>query len=773
MAKEVSDATVKAFASLFRGRTDVWGSVEGRANKEKVTLAHYRRHLVGDISLGVYMMQDDNTCHFFAIDYDIHDLATVLKIRQAFRDKGLPVYLANSKSKGSHLYGFAKKPLPAADIRRACIAILSGLDIECEVFPKQAKLDEVTPFGNYINLPCFGFTREFLRGDLKTVSVEEVTKSVTRISIETLNQFVVSLPQPKPPAKLRAQRVRGGAKKGKHPPCIEEIMKGVSQGGRDHAAFALARHFLDQYYTEPEVLGLLSTWDEHNRPPINDTQELEKKVKSAAKGYAFGCHSVTDEPALASYCVGEENCGWLKKATADKLKNGLIREFTFLETEEYLYEEIYNDGKAEFVRYKKLDGVIDIVPSIENGEVKIIPIKSAEITEGAVFLPVGVADYESTVGLVEEIKVLITDYVDLHATALEFSAWYIIMSWVYDRLTTLSYLRFRGDTGCGKSRALDVIGRLCYKPLMMAGAATPAPIYREIRRFRGTVIMEEADFGDSTEKSEVVTILNCGFEKNRPVIRCSRDNPDNLEILPCYGPKVFATRGAFTDKALEARCLTFIMEETDREDMPPLLGSKFYARSQDLRSKLLKWRLEHYCGIDANAIEDIDLGPLEPRLKQVGLPFAIPFKDMPEVLDRFRSFMKDYGAELIAERNESTTGRVIAGLLKVAQENGRECVSAALITSVMADEFKMEMKPGSVGKQLKSLHFETSNRRVPGQGRARYIKWNNKLVAKVMRRYVPVEDRKDFDELLALPDGSHLLLPEGDEEDANNVDMEV
>lgn len=749
--REISEATVKSFASLFRGRTDVWGSVEGRANKEKVTLAHYRRHLAGEVSLGVYMMQDGNTCHFFTIDYDIHDLNTVLKIRQAFRDKGLPVYLAASKSKGYHLYGFAgKEPFAAADIRRACISILSGLGIECEIFPKQDKLDEVIPYGNYINLPCHGFTRDFMRGDLKVVPVEDVIKGVTKIPLDTLTQFVATIPAPKPAASKppRVQKVRGGAKKGKHPPCIEEIMKGVGQGARDVAAFALARHFLDQYYTEPEVLGLLTTWDEHNRPPINDARELDKKVKSAGKGYAFGCHSVNTESALASYCVGEENCGWLKKATADKLKNGLIREITFHETDDFLYEEIWKDGKAEFVRYNKTDGKIDVVPSVENGEMKIIPVKSQEITEGAVFLPTGVADYSSTVGLVEEIKALIFDYVDLPSTALEFSAWYIIMSWVYDRLTTLSYLRFRGDTGCGKSRALDVIGRLCYKPLMMAGAATPAPIYREIRRFRGTVIMEEADFGDSTEKSEVVTILNCGFEKNRPVIRCSRDNPDNLEILPCYGPKVFATRGAFTDKALEARCLTFIMEETDREDMPPLLGSKFYARSGELRNKLLKWRLDHYMGIDANAVEDIDLGPLEPRLKQVGLPFAIPFKDMPEVLDRFRSFMKEYGNELISERNESTTGRVVAALLKVAMEHGTEAVSSAAITSVMSDDFKMEMKPGSVGKQLKSLHFETSNRRALGQGRARYIKWDSRLVRKVIRRYVPIEDRKDFDCLL-------------------------
>ncbi|MFC1952785.1 primase C-terminal domain-containing protein [Chloroflexota bacterium] len=748
MSKKIDEATVKAFANLFRGRVDAFGSVEGRCIKEKVTIAHYRRHLLGDTSLGVYMMQDDNTCRFFAIDYDIHDINTVLKIRQAFRNKGLPVYLAASKSKGNHLYGFAEKPLPAPEIRRACISILTELGIECEVFPKQDQLDVKIPYGNYINLPSFGFTRTFLTGDLKEVPIEQVVTSIKKISPATLKKFVETLPAPKIPAattkQTRVQKVKGGAKKGKHPPCVEEIMKGVGQGGRDVAAFALARHFLDQYYTDSEVLGLLTTWDELNRPPIDDVKELDKKVKSASKGYAFGCASVNGEPALASYCVGEENCVWLKKATAEKMKNGLIREITFHEDEENLYEEIWNAGKAEFARYNKKSGVIDVVPNIENGELKIVPVKGQEISEGAIFLPTGVADYKSTVALVEEIKQLINDYVDLPSTALEFSTWYIIMSWVYDRLVTLSYLRFRGDTGCGKSRALDVIGRLCYKPLMMAGAATPAPIYREIRRFRGTVILEEADFSDRPEKSEVVTILNCGFEKNRPVIRCSRDNPDNVEILPCYGPKVFATRGSFTDKALEARCLTFIMKETDRDDMPPLLGQKFYKRSDELRCKLLKWRLEHYEYIDANAVEDIDLGPLEPRLKQVGLPFAIPFKDMPEVLARFKSFMKDYGDELIAERNESVTGRVIASLLKVADEDGVEVISSAKITTVMSDDFGMEMKPGSVGKQLKSLHLETSNHRVPGQGRARYLKWNSRLIQKLMRRYLPADERKDY-----------------------------
>ena len=55
-----------------------------------------------------------------------------------------------------------------------------------------------------------------------------------------------------------------------------------------------------------------------------------------------------------------------------------------------------------------------------------------------------------------------------------------------------------------------------------------------------------------------------------------------------------------------------------------------------LRNKLLLWRFRHYNKIEYNTIRDIDLGKLEPRMKQTSLPYALMFKDMPEVLERFR-----------------------------------------------------------------------------------------------------------------------------------------
>ncbi|GAJ14145.1 unnamed protein product [marine sediment metagenome] len=66
--KQVSKELAEAFQSLYRGRTDVWGSVEGLCNKEAVTPEHYIRHLLGDTSLGIYPLLNDGTCHWAAID---------------------------------------------------------------------------------------------------------------------------------------------------------------------------------------------------------------------------------------------------------------------------------------------------------------------------------------------------------------------------------------------------------------------------------------------------------------------------------------------------------------------------------------------------------------------------------------------------------------------------------------------------------------------------------------------------------------------------------
>ncbi len=644
-----------------------------------------------------------------------------------------------------------------------------------EIFPKQDVLDKkVLIYGNYINIPMFGFERPWLTDDMKELTLQAALSQIKRTPEAAVLAAVKALP-PDPNARPAAAATGTTApqKRGpkpKHPPCIMQILQGVNQGVRDDAAFALARHYLDLQYSEDEVLAALKLWDAKNKPPFNDDRQLETKLKSALKGYAFGCSSVKNG-TLSTYCPGDDKCVWLQENIRDKKKKGFLKDTTFMETPDMLFEELVHGTESLFLGFNKTTGVVTKHSSIEIGETTWVPVMDSSVTEGAILLPDGIEEYGDTLKLVEEIRHHIHNFVDMTPSKEEFAAWYVIMTWVADRLRTVGYYRFEGDTGTGKSRALDVVGRLCYKPMMLSGAITPAPIYRLIRRFRGTLVLDEADFSDSTEKGEVVTILNCGFEKGRPIVRCSKDDPNTLEILPCFGPKVFATRYTFDDVALEARCITTKMEETERDDILSILDDTFFREEMKLRNKLLLWRFRHFNKVEYNAIRDIELGKLEPRMKQTSLPYALMFKDMPEVLERFRVFIHKYQSEIIEKRFESEQGRIIFAFFTLAAEHGKQYVSSGMITSYINENFKMDITSQKVGKILHSLNFETSKRRYQGK-QQHYISWTADTMRKIYRRYMV--DQGEFKELFA-GDPKFLLAagtPEPEQEE-QDLDLEV
>ena len=88
------------------------------------------------------------------------------------------------------------------------------------------------------------------------------------------------------------------------------------------------------------------------------------------------------------------------------------------------------------------------------------------------------------------------------------AAHYVLFSWVYDAFNEVPYIRFQGDYGTGKTRALLVVGSVCYKPFFASGASTVSPIFHILDAFRGTLILDEADFRFSDEKAEIVKVLN-------------------------------------------------------------------------------------------------------------------------------------------------------------------------------------------------------------------------------------------------------------------------
>lgn len=437
----------------------------------------------------------------------------------------------------------------------------------------------------------------------------------------------------------------------------------------------------------------------------------------------------------------------------------------------FLFEEVQDEGEPSFVAFNCRNGETSEIDEVPRPGGSILPLTGEELKLGAVVLPSGVAEYGDTTALLAEIDDHIYRYLDISASFRKFAAYYVLLSWLYDRLTTLPYLRALGDTGCGKSRLLDVVGRLCYKPTIVSGCITPAPIYRMIRRWGGTIILDEADLKGSDEYNEVVTILNCGFETGRPVIRATKDNPDRLQFLPTFGPKVFATRRKFKDAALEARCLTEVMQETMRSDICPILPSRFFEEQGRLRNKLLLFRFRNWHGTDSERAATLDLGHVEPRLRQVGSAFGAVFANVDDVLDDFRTFIQDHQRELVEQRAATFAGRIVEVLFElietatdattdtIATRDGQRLlpVSAHDIAQRLGDTTAQ-----NVGQVLRALGLESKQKKINGEVR-RLIVHDDAKLDTLRRRYIPAEDV----EVAAVADVASVADDRDRESDAN------
>jgi hypothetical protein len=161
-----------------------------------------------------------------------------------------------------------------------------------------------------------------------------------------------------------------------------------------------------------------------------------------------------------------------------------------------------------------------------------------------------------------------------------------------------------------------------------SGASTISPIFHTLNAFRGTLIIDEADFRFSDEKAEVVKILNNGNVRGAPVLRTmiSASKEYNPKAFQVFGPKLVATRGEYDDAALESRFLTEEMGRGRlRGDVPINLPEEYADEALKLRNKLLFYRLRNHSqvAIDPSFIDRT----LEPRLNQIFVPLLSIVRD--------------------------------------------------------------------------------------------------------------------------------------------------
>jgi len=348
-------------------------------------------------------------------------------------------------------------------------------------------------------------------------------------------------------------------------------------------------------------------------------------------------------------------------------------------------------------------------------DISYIPVAGSNnlIKHGVIKFPSFAEDYGSINKLIGEIRSFIHRYVDLDTDFEIVAVHYTLLSWVYDRFNEVPYLRMIGDYGTGKTRFLQIIGSICYKPIFASGASSMSPIFHSLNSFGGTLILDEADFKFSDAKSDMVKILNNGTLKGFPVLRCEGNSKGqyNPRAFQVFGPKIITTRHHYSDPALESRLITSESKAGSiRKNIPLNLPDCYEQEAEALRNKLLMFRFQNWDTISINENADLNVGI--NRVAQIFKPLlALAQNDetrsiIASYAQRSQNFLKAFRSHSYEEQILSVIAELLIGTSKLSIK--------AITTSYQKKYGKHHINPVTpkwVGGIIRSkLHVNTIKR---------------------------------------------------------------
>jgi len=369
----------------------------------------------------------------------------------------------------------------------------------------------------------------------------------------------------------------------------------------------------------------------------------------------------------------------------------------------------------------------------DTAKVTYLPTHDALVGEVVHFASTA-TPYDSQSRLFGEIRTFIHRYLELPADFEEIASLYVLLTWVYEFAPSIPYLRVIGDWGTGKTRFLQVAGAVCFRPIFASGATTPAPIFRILEQFRGTLVLDEADFKDSSSWMEMVKLLNNGYRPGMPVLRADKENgkwyPRSYQV---FGPKLIATRYPFKDEALESRCLTAEMMPLTRDEIPRILPPAFDTEVADLRAKLLTFRLANLTHLKGKTFGNELLEPnLQPRLQEILIPLKAMLNGDRSMSEALAGFVHRLQERLFTRRRESYDGKVLAAIIELHAE-GTALTSQNIAEHIsQTDEEAADLSADKVGRITKKLGF--IKERV-GKERQRILRWDEERVKKLVSLY--------------------------------------
>jgi hypothetical protein len=244
-------------------------------------------------------------------------------------------------------------------------------------------------------------------------------------------------------------------------------------------------------------------------------------------------------------------------------------------------------------------------------------------------------------------------------------------------------------------------------------------LYRPLDLWAGSLVLDEADFANTNEKSELIHFLNCRAT-GTPISRQDAKNPRKTDVFSNFGITILTQRRAFDDNATESRSLPYYSETTEQK-MPTTETDEMLEEGYELQNMMFYLRLKYYqkVTIDKRAwINEID----DPRLVSSLLPLLALSKFEPDIATTISTVVKDIAKLKVEQKSNSEDGMLLNALWEkglFARYSGipnnehwfferevsdGEGVSVVPLTiSALAEEFKSSSR--NMRKALTSLNL--------------------------------------------------------------------
>ena len=295
-----------------------------------------------------------------------------------------------------------------------------------------------------------------------------------------------------------------------------------------------------------------------------------------------------------------------------------------------------------------------------------------------------------------------------HAATL---ALWVMLSYCYPIFPAVPYLYLAGPAGSGKTRTMDLIGRMVFRP-MFSSNISAANLFRSLHQRGGVLLLDEAERlkdHDSPETKDINSILLSGYRRGGRATRLESVGDQWRSVtFDVYSPKLLACIRGLPPE-LASRSITLRLSRASA-------GSPRASRSLDdtpeqqqhVVDLLHAWTLEHASKLidvpaPATTLHNRDAERWNPLLR---IAASI---DLPDVLD----YVIDHAARQVEQDADDQTPEADPALLAALHElltTRPRCTAGdvlELATDADPDAFSSEWNARRVGAVLRRYGFRT------------------------------------------------------------------